>query len=160
MKTIKQPPGSAICVLACIAMLTDKTLDEIVAMARLTRCDRTGKDYCAKREELRLFAELGFITGMSPHWTAPVKLYEDDLTEVSTWINIADAPAMLTVHDERYISGVHDISGVHAVVWDNVERCVRDPLFDVAETTPLHFYRVQEWEIVRPIIELPALEKI
>lgn len=154
MITIKQPPGSGICVIACIAMLTGRTLDEVLSIARLKLCDLTGMHFCPKREELRIFAELGYGTGMSPELDPPTRFSSDDLVEVVSFANIKDVPALLTVYDRsKYFNGYH------AVVWDNEAMAIRDPGADVPDVVPLHFYKVKEWQIVREIRELETLEK-
>lgn len=141
MQHIRQPPGSGLCLAACVAMVTNCTLEEVVAGCRiLTSVD--GVQFLPDNEAARFMATKWRLYGLRLRFEAP-KALEADVTHIQTEIGIQHWPAILSV------ASVNFPGFEHAVVWDNVRRVVLDPL--KAEPAAIEDYEILEWT---PVCEL------
>ena len=120
------------CVVACVAMITDNSFDNIKSQAVLKECELTGRMYCPLMEELRLLALHNFSTGIAIQFDPNTHLEGNNLNKtIQIEFNPSLTHAILTVTSEHYIGGLH------AVVWDYEEGMVRDPDPEKDILTPL-----------------------
>jgi len=138
MQTVKQPPGSGLCVVCCVSMVTGVPLDTLLAEVNLTTGDH-GVLYCSLLEQIRLLAKYGWATGINLYWKDGTKISEidDDPTEIK--ISLHDCPAILTVGSENFPGYKH------AVVYDPDIKAIRDPADRRPDVRPISDFLVHDW---------------
>ncbi|NJL71422.1 MAG: hypothetical protein HC888_07285 [Candidatus Competibacteraceae bacterium] len=120
MQTVKQPPGSGLCVVCCVAMVTGVPFDQLLQEVKLTTGEN-GVLYCSLLEQTRLMAKYGWVSGLNIQWANGVKIDEVDDGPLDFKITLHNQPAILTVESEGFPGFKH------AVVYDPSVRMLRDP---------------------------------
>ena len=135
MNIVRQTePG--LCLAACVAMVSNSTLDEVMAKARILRAE-DGIRFLPDNEAIKFLAGRFLQYGFTFKPGHPFD-HAADRFIVEVPIN---QPAILAVRSKNFVD--HD----HAVVWDPNRRQILDPLHD--EPQPIENYEIIEWAMVR-----------
>jgi len=131
MNIVRQTePG--LCLAACVAMVANCALEEVLEKARILK-SRDGVRFMPDNEAIKFLASRMLCYGLR---LAPGSELNEDTPEFTVTVT-TDCPAILAVPSEN-LPGFN-----HAVVWDNKQRKVLDPLHD--EPQDLARYKVIEW---------------
>lgn len=140
MRTIKQPEHSALCGAACVAMITDKELSDIMPYTiEFEPNDPFFDHYKGSRYMnlvcvIKALADFNFMAGLCCVFPDPIN-FSNYPTITLTPDNLMERVCLLTVVSKP---------AMHMVVWDPEVRRVRDPLIGRPELTPLSEYEVAD----------------
>lgn len=132
MKIVRQTERG-LCLAACVAMVANCTIEEVVEKTRILK-SQDGVRFLPDNEAIKFLASRFLCYGLR---LAPNSDNLDEDTSDFTVTVTTDCPAILAVPSENF-PGFN-----HAVVWDNEQRKILDPLYD--EPQPLSRYKVLEW---------------
>lgn len=131
-KTIKQPPGSKVCVAAVAAMAVGRTLRYAENRMKPTKVE--GGHYYKTSELLKFLGDHGIYAGAIWWWDEPV--WADKDTVLKLELPLAGRQAIMCAPSESF-KGYY-----HVVFWDGQH--VRDPSSTVPDTTDLETYQILE----------------
>lgn len=138
METIKQPPHSGLCLMACCAMVTGKDLNYVASHSGpLGECSESGIRYMKLAEAIRYLASEKLAVGAPFSWPEPQNFEAG--VELSAIIDTNENSALIVVPSPTRPGGMHQ------VVWDHEARAVRDPHWQAPELTPLEKCEIIEW---------------
>jgi len=123
---------SGLCLAACVAMVANCSLEEVVEKTRILK-SQDGVRFLPDNEAIKFLASRMLCYGLR---LAPGSEVNEDTPDFTVTVT-TDCPAILGVLSENF-PGFN-----HAVVWDNQRRKILDPLHD--EPQPLSRYTVVEW---------------
>ena len=142
MKLVKQPLGSGCCLAACLAMVTDKTLEYVLANASLSYCDEYDLEYLPLTEAIHYLADHCMTMGVSI--TPQSKMFEG-IQEFNAVIQVDNADSILTVPSNN-LEGAR-----HCIVYSGGE--IYDP-YPINQVKTLEELEVFEWWLIQRIEEL------
>lgn len=135
-------PKNGLCMAACVAMLTNTSLDDVLTKARILKAtDLGGMEYLPTNEAIIYLARHMLCYGIVG---GPIEFTKE--TKIVSFGISLEQNALLGVPSPNYEGEQH------AVVWDASIQMIRDPL--KAEPQSLLDYKVLEWA---PIVEIPNM---
>lgn len=140
MKTIKQPSGSKMCFAACVAMIADATLEEVLAEVELHQ-----EGWLPLSQALMFLARHDVMLGMNIE-LEDVKGHDIAGTEINVTVDPRNHMAIAIVASTAFPG--YD----HAIVWDNEAGKFRDPCPDEGEfSEPAEYDGIKQWLVAYKI---------
>jgi hypothetical protein len=148
-RTIKQPPGSGLCLAAAAATLLGENRSAFNSWALSGYIRKMPDGLCMHLPDRRymemsdltiVMALRGFRLGSWWNSGEDRDLRFDGTGEYEVRHQIDEAPALVIVHPEDDAK-----DSTHAVVYDNELKMVRDPSNNRDDLCPLSDYRIAEW---------------
>lgn len=129
MVVVRQPKDSYMCMVACAAMLTGESFEDVFNEVELTLApDGSGKHYMTDSEMYRYLMSHGYSMGLIPTWAAQggIKITDTkmDMEMQVPFATLAAEPALVGVKSDLYEGGEH------SVVWDPQRGMILDPQHD------------------------------